>query len=75
MSHLLDINLLLACGWSGHTDHVRANRWLGSLTAFATAPLTQMGFLRISLSPGYGATFADAQAALGSLLNPGRIDS
>ena len=61
MSHLLDVNFLLACAWSGHADHARANRWLNSVPQFATAPVTQMGFLRVSLSPGYGASFADAQ--------------
>jgi toxin-antitoxin system PIN domain toxin len=68
VSHLLDVNLLLACAWSGHSDHARANRWLNSLAAFATAPVTQMGFLRVSLSPAYGAAFADAQTALEAIL-------
>jgi AbrB family looped-hinge helix DNA binding protein len=26
VSHLLDVNFLLACAWSGHADHARANR-------------------------------------------------
>lgn len=69
MSHLLDVNLLLACAWSGHADHARANRWLNSTTAFATAPITQMGFLRVSMSPAYGASFADAKTALAATSN------
>lgn len=68
MSHLLDVNFLLACGWSAHADHGRANRWLNAATEFATCPATQMGFLRVSLSPGYGASFADAQTALRAIL-------
>jgi len=24
VSHLLDVNLLLACAWSNHAEHVRA---------------------------------------------------
>jgi len=68
MSHLLDVNLLLACAWSGHADHVRANRWLNSVTEFSTAPVTQMGFLRVSMSAAYGASFADAQTALQAIL-------
>lgn len=68
MSHLLDVNLLLACAWSGHPDHARANRWLNSKVKFATAPITQMGFLRVSMSAAYGASFADAQNALGAIL-------
>jgi len=38
-------------------DHVRANRWLNSVTEFSTAPVTQMGFLRVSMSAAYGASF------------------
>ena len=68
MSHLLDINLLLACAWSRHAEHVRANEWLNSVATFATAPITQMGFLRVSLSPGFSASFEDAQAALQAIL-------
>ena len=68
MSYLLDVNFLLACAWSRHADHAPANRWLNSATEFATAPVTQMGFLRVSLSPAYGATFGDAQTALRAIL-------
>ena len=35
MSHLLDVNLLLACGWNVHPVHAKANRWLNSIPAFA----------------------------------------
>ena len=68
MSHLLDVNVLLACAWAGHADHARANRWLNSTTAFATAPISQMGFLRVSMSTAYGASFADARTALAAIL-------
>jgi predicted nucleic acid-binding protein len=68
VSHLLDVNLLLACAWSGHADHARANRWLNSASAFATAPITQMGFLRVSMSAAYNASFADAKTALAAIL-------
>ena len=64
MSHLLDVNLLLACGWNSHSKHVAANRWLNSLPSFATCPATQMGFIRVSMSPGYSATFQNAQSVL-----------
>lgn len=68
MSHLLDINLLLACAWTGHDEHGRANRWLNAAGAFATAPITQTGFLRVSMSPGYRASFDDARSALDAIL-------
>ena len=68
MSHLLNVNLLLACAWSGHAEHVRANRWLNSVAEFSTAPVTQMSFLRVSLSVAYGASFGDAQTSLRAIL-------
>jgi predicted nucleic acid-binding protein len=38
------------------------------MAEFATAPITQMGFLRVSMSPAYGASFADARNALRAIL-------
>jgi len=54
MSHLLDVNLLAACAWQSHARHREANRRLQNLTRFATCPVGQMGFLRVSMSPAYG---------------------
>ena len=64
MSHLLDVNFLLACAWQSHANHAKARAWLEARTSFATCPITQLGFLRVSLSPGYRASFADATSAL-----------
>lgn len=64
MSHLLDVNFLLACAWQSHANHAKARTWLEAQTSFATCPISQLGFLRVSLSPGYRASFADALAAL-----------
>jgi predicted nucleic acid-binding protein len=68
VSHLLDVNVLLASAWSSHEAHARVNRWLNKVSEFATAPVTQMGFLRVSMSAAYGASFGDAQTALGAIL-------
>ncbi|MGD0073218.1 MAG: TA system VapC family ribonuclease toxin [Candidatus Binataceae bacterium] len=68
MSHLLDVNFLIACGWESHADHVRANRWLSRAKSFATCAISEMGFLRVSLSPAYGASFEDAIKALGAIV-------
>jgi toxin-antitoxin system PIN domain toxin len=67
MSHLLDVSFLLACGWSSHVKHAAARAWLERQSAFTTNPLTELGFIRVSLTPGYRATFADAQAALADM--------
>lgn len=68
MSHLLDVNLLAACAWASHEHHAPANRWLDSLRSFTTCPATQMGFLRVSMSAGYGADFSEAREALDAIL-------
>ena len=67
MSHLLDVNFVLACAWSTHAHHAAARAWLEKQTAFTLCPLSELGFLRVSLSPGYRATFADARAALADI--------
>ena len=67
MSHLLDVNFLIACGWESHAEFVHANRWLSRVRSFATCPISEMGFLRVSLSPAYGARFHDAMEALGAI--------
>lgn len=64
MTVLLDVNILIACAWSKHPLHLQANRWLDRCESFATSAITEMGFLRVSMSPAYGAVFAEAQIAL-----------
>jgi len=56
VTRLLDVNLLVALLWENHEHHYRARRWLGTVTEFATCPVTQLGFARISSHPmlGYG---------------------
>jgi toxin-antitoxin system PIN domain toxin len=68
VSHLLDVNVLVACAWQSHADHRRANRWLERARSFATAAVTEMGFLRVSMSPAFGATFPDASQALQAIV-------
>jgi toxin-antitoxin system PIN domain toxin len=66
--HLLDVNFLIACGWQSHADHVRASQWLSRAKSFTTSSISEMGFLRVSLSPAFGASFEDAIAALEAIL-------
>lgn len=67
MSVLLDVNVLLAWAWQTHDSHAEISIWLDSLTEFHTCALVELGFLRVSLSPGYRASFADAKRALQDL--------
>jgi uncharacterized protein len=47
---LLDVNLLIALAWPSHVHHAAARRWFtrSSLNGWATTPITEMGFVRIS---------------------------
>ncbi|MCY7326473.1 MAG: hypothetical protein LH605_10135 [Microbacteriaceae bacterium] len=48
-THLLDLNVLIALTWPQHVHHRRAHEWFGTLTAaWATTPITEAGFLRLS---------------------------
>jgi toxin-antitoxin system PIN domain toxin len=51
--HLLDVNVLLALAWPNHIHHDAAHSWFASRTGqpWATCPLTQAGFVRISAQP------------------------
>lgn len=48
--YLLDVNLLIALAWPQHVHHVPAHKWFDRVgsKAWATSPLTQLGFVRIS---------------------------
>jgi toxin-antitoxin system PIN domain toxin len=67
VSALLDVNLLLACGWQTHAEHARALAWLGGETEFFTCPLVELGFIRVSMGPAFRASFADAVEALSAI--------
>src|SRR5688500_7243411 len=63
--HLLDVNVLVALGWPSHQHHASAHRWFSSAAAdgWATCPLTQCGFVRISTNPrAVGGALEPAQA-------------
>lgn len=51
--HLLDVNVLIALAWSNHVHHDDAHRWFDAQTSggWATCPLTQCGFVRVSSNP------------------------
>ena len=67
MSHLLDVNLLLACGWSSHPRYTAARSWLERQPVFTISPLAELGFIRVSMTPAFRASFADAQSALANI--------
>ena len=67
MSWLLDVNFLLASRWTTHADHTAVRAWLDKQAEFHTTPIVELGFMRVSLSPGYSASWPDAHRSLISL--------
>lgn len=53
-----DVNLLMALFWENHEHHSQSRSWFKSVSAFATCPVGQLGFARVSSHPllGYGLT-------------------
>ncbi len=54
MTKLLDVNLLIALLWDDHEFHERARTWLQKCATFATCPVSQLGFARISANTKLG---------------------
>ena len=55
MTFLLDLNLLLALAWPSHVHHDPAHAWFEreASPGWATCPLTQLGFVRLSSNPAF----------------------
>jgi hypothetical protein len=52
--YLLDVNVLVAWGWSDHVDHARVVKWIAATrrepdTTWLTASIPQLGFVRVSV--------------------------
>lgn len=47
---LLDVNVLIALAWPNHVHHGAAHRWFEASGAagWATTPVTELGFVRVS---------------------------
>ena len=50
---LLDVNALIALAWDSHIHHVRMRQWFAdnSSNGWATCPITESGFVRVSTNP------------------------
>jgi len=64
---LLDVNVLLGCGWKSHSDHPALLAWLLQVSDWVTCPLTESAFMRISMTTAYQATFDDTRKSLATL--------
>ena len=62
--YLLDVNVLLALSLSSHLHHLAATEWFDEADfEWATTPLTEVGYLRLSINSRVtGMTISAAQA-------------
>ncbi len=72
MTRLLDVNVLIALTWPHHVHHNAARSWFAGVrgNGWATCPLTEAGFVRVSCNPSAvkgSVTVLDAIALLGRL--------
>lgn len=64
MTHLLDVNALLAALWVPHQHHARFRSWAQTQPGeFATCALSELGYLRV-MNAIYGVSVADAKQQL-----------
>jgi uncharacterized protein len=65
VTHLLDVNALIALIWPSHVHHSKAKAWRVGKT-LALCPISELGFIRISTNPTgqFNSSMADARQAL-----------
>jgi hypothetical protein len=66
---LLDVNVLLALAWPNHQHHAAAHVWFSrsSKAGWATCPLTELAFVRLSSNPAFTRDAVSAGDALSLL--------
>ena len=67
MAVLPDVNVLLAWGWKHHEFHYECTAWVDAHPDLATCPITELGFLRVSMSPAFRASHSQATETLAAL--------
>lgn len=74
MTWLLDVNALMAVLWENHEHHQLARAWFKNITSFATCPVSQLGFARVSSHPllGFSMTPETAFSILRKFINDPR---
>jgi predicted nucleic acid-binding protein len=50
-----------------HAQHLTAKGWVDSVSEFHTCAITELGFIRVSLSSAYQASWDEVQESLGKL--------
>ncbi|MEO8907982.1 MAG: TA system VapC family ribonuclease toxin [Microbacteriaceae bacterium] len=66
--YLLDVNVLIALAWPQHIHHVRSHAWFDTLTGtWATTPITEGGYLRLTMNRAVVGSTVRATEAFASL--------
>ena len=77
MKYLLDVNALLALAHQDHADHEKASIWFketaGAASMFLTCPITELGFLRVSMQAGLSRNLDAAQETLFGMKKSSRV--
>ena len=62
---LLDVNALVALAWDSHVHHATMRTWFAAhrVSGWATCPLTETGFVRVSANPKVLPSAIGVQAA------------
>lgn len=74
MNYLLDVNVLIAWGWTDHADHDRAAAWIAAMNRqrglkLLTSTIPELGFVRVSVQRLAGKlSVARASETLGEML-------
>ena len=73
---LLDVNVLIALAWPNHVNHQPARRWFDRhhRAGWATTPLTEAGFVRISANRAAIATATTPALAMQLLRSMTSLD-
>jgi uncharacterized protein len=66
---LLDVNALVALAWDSHVHHATMRRWFAEngSSGWATCPITESGFVRVSSNPNVLPSPIGVDAALSVL--------
>jgi len=69
MRELPDVNVLVAVAWPNHVHHAPARAWLGQalVDGWATTPVTESGFIRVSANARVHDQAVSPKAAAGML--------
>jgi toxin-antitoxin system PIN domain toxin len=73
---LLDVNALVALAWDSHVHHAAMREWFAAhgSSGWATCPITESGFVRVSSNPKALPTPIGISAARGVLTALRRLD-